>query len=193
LPRRALRNLLGDLPNQRRKVGLDGSFIKSVSVNDKAAAVVRSMLGLGRALNLPALAKGVESMDQLAFLQNELCDEAQGYLLGRPDNIEGFRDPTHGSTKAPPIDLQRGSKASSSRWQLYAERSARNGLSPTTFCVDFRKKLQMTASSERHRCSNHLMRRIQPCEYQTWYQAADRSQIFLGISHILFDAFVILP
>jgi EAL domain-containing protein (putative c-di-GMP-specific phosphodiesterase class I)/DNA-binding winged helix-turn-helix (wHTH) protein len=87
------------------KIKIDGSFIKSVSVNDKAAAVVRSVLGLGRALNLPVLAEGVESMDQLAFLQNELCNEAQGYLLGRPDKIEGFSELTHGSIKALPIDV----------------------------------------------------------------------------------------
>jgi EAL domain-containing protein (putative c-di-GMP-specific phosphodiesterase class I) len=77
------------------KIKIDGSFIKSLSVNDKAAAVVRSVLGLGRALKLPVLAEGVESADQLAFLQNELCNEAQGYLLGLPDKIEGFRELTH--------------------------------------------------------------------------------------------------
>jgi EAL domain-containing protein (putative c-di-GMP-specific phosphodiesterase class I)/DNA-binding winged helix-turn-helix (wHTH) protein len=92
------------------KIKIDSSFIKSMNVNYKVAAVVRAVLGLGRALNLPVLAEGVESIDQLSFLQNELCNEAQGYLLGRPDNIEGFRELTHGS--APPIDVPRGSKAS---------------------------------------------------------------------------------
>jgi EAL domain-containing protein (putative c-di-GMP-specific phosphodiesterase class I)/DNA-binding winged helix-turn-helix (wHTH) protein len=94
------------------KIKIDGSFIKSMNVNDKAAAVVRSVLGLGRALNLSVVAEGVERMDQIAFLQNELCTEVQGYLLGRPNNIEGFRELTHGSAKAPPS----GSKAKSSRW-----------------------------------------------------------------------------
>jgi EAL domain-containing protein (putative c-di-GMP-specific phosphodiesterase class I) len=32
----------------------------------------------------------------MEFLQNELCDQAQGYLLGRPGNIEDFRKLTHG-------------------------------------------------------------------------------------------------
>jgi EAL domain-containing protein (putative c-di-GMP-specific phosphodiesterase class I)/DNA-binding winged helix-turn-helix (wHTH) protein len=91
------------------KIKIDGSFIKSVNVNDTAAAVVRSVLGLGRALKLRVLAEGVESADQLEFLEKELCNEAQGYLLGRPDNIEDFRELTHGS--APPIDVPRGSKA----------------------------------------------------------------------------------
>jgi diguanylate cyclase len=78
------------------KIKIDRFFIKSVSVDDKAAVVVRSVLGLGRALKLPVLAEGVDSMDQLVFLQNELCDEAQGYLLGWPNNIEGFCELTHG-------------------------------------------------------------------------------------------------
>jgi EAL domain-containing protein (putative c-di-GMP-specific phosphodiesterase class I)/DNA-binding winged helix-turn-helix (wHTH) protein len=92
------------------KIKIDGSVIRSMNVNDKAAAVVRSVLGLGRTLKLPVLAKGIERTDQLEFLEKELCNEAQGYLLGRPDNIEGFRELTHGS--ALPIDVARGSKAS---------------------------------------------------------------------------------
>ena len=42
------------------------------------------MLGLARGLNLPVLAEGVETEDQLAFLAKESCDEIQGYLIGRP-------------------------------------------------------------------------------------------------------------
>jgi predicted signal transduction protein with EAL and GGDEF domain len=78
------------------KIKIDGSFIKSVNVNDQAAAIVRSVLGLGRALRLPVLAEGVETTAELEFLESELCDEAQGYLLGRPGDIEGFRQLTHG-------------------------------------------------------------------------------------------------
>src|SRR5258707_5923961 len=77
------------------KIKIDGSFIKSVNVNDQAAAIVRSVLGLGRALHLPVLAEGVETTAELAFLENELCNEAQGYLLGRPGDIAGFRRVTH--------------------------------------------------------------------------------------------------
>jgi diguanylate cyclase (GGDEF)-like protein/PAS domain S-box-containing protein len=78
------------------KIKIDGSFIKSVNVNEQAAAIVRSVLGLGRALRLPVLAEGVETAAELAFLESELCNEAQGYLLGRPGDIAGFRQVTHG-------------------------------------------------------------------------------------------------
>jgi diguanylate cyclase (GGDEF)-like protein/PAS domain S-box-containing protein len=82
------------------KIKIDGSFIKSVNVNDQAAAIVRSVLGLGRALRLPVLAEGVETAEELAFLESELCSEAQGYLLGRPADIADFRELTHGTDAA---------------------------------------------------------------------------------------------
>jgi EAL domain-containing protein (putative c-di-GMP-specific phosphodiesterase class I) len=63
------------------KIKIDGSFIKSVESGGQAAAIVRSVLGLGRGLNLPVLAEGVETSAELAFLESELCNEAQGYLL----------------------------------------------------------------------------------------------------------------
>jgi diguanylate cyclase (GGDEF)-like protein/PAS domain S-box-containing protein len=78
------------------KIKIDRSFIKSVNVSDQAAAIVRSVLGLGRALKLPVLAEGVETAAELAFLEGELCNEAQGYLLGRPADIESLRQLTHG-------------------------------------------------------------------------------------------------
>ena len=78
------------------KIKIDGSFIKSVNVNEQAAAIVRSVLGLGRALSLPVLAEGVETRAEFEFLESEQCNEAQGYLLGKPGTIEGFRQFTHG-------------------------------------------------------------------------------------------------
>ncbi len=78
------------------KIKIDGSFIKSVDSGGQAAAIVRSVLGLGRGLNLPVLAEGVETSSELGFLESELCDEAQGYLLGKPADIESYRRLTHG-------------------------------------------------------------------------------------------------
>src|SRR6266404_1561867 len=66
------------------RIKIDGSFIKSVNSNRQAATIVRAVLGLGRGLGLPVLADGVETQAELQFLQDEQCDEAQGYLLGRP-------------------------------------------------------------------------------------------------------------
>jgi diguanylate cyclase (GGDEF)-like protein/PAS domain S-box-containing protein len=77
------------------RIKIDGSFIKSVNSNHQAATIVRAVLGLGRGLGLPVLAEGVETDAELRFLQDERCDEVQGYLLGRPAPIGSFRDLTH--------------------------------------------------------------------------------------------------
>jgi diguanylate cyclase len=96
------------------KIKIDGSFIKSVNVNDQGAAIVRSVLGLGRALNLHVLAEGVETSAELDFLKNELCNEAQGYLLGRPADISTFRALTNGDpVDEPATVISLASKASS--------------------------------------------------------------------------------
>jgi diguanylate cyclase len=77
------------------RIKIDGSFIKSVNSNEQAATIVRAVLGLGRGLGLPVLAEGVETDAELQFLRDELCDEVQGYLLGRPAAIGQFRHLTH--------------------------------------------------------------------------------------------------
>jgi EAL domain-containing protein (putative c-di-GMP-specific phosphodiesterase class I) len=53
------------------------------------------VLGLGRGLNLKVVAAGVESQAELAFLEDEACDEVQGFLIGIPRNIESLRELTH--------------------------------------------------------------------------------------------------
>lgn len=77
------------------KIKIDRSFIASVHSNEQAATIVRAVLGLGRGLGLPVLAEGVETGDELQFLQGEFCDAVQGYLVGRPSAIGEFRNLTH--------------------------------------------------------------------------------------------------
>jgi diguanylate cyclase (GGDEF)-like protein len=66
------------------KIKLDRSFMVDVESNRQSKAIVRAILALGRSLEVPVLAEGVETSAQLALLLNEGCDEAQGYFLGRP-------------------------------------------------------------------------------------------------------------
>ena len=95
------------------KIKIDGSFIKSVNSNEQAATIVRAVLGLGRGLGLPVLAEGVETEAELQFLQNELCDQVQGYLLGRPAAIGSFRHLTHGDAGSDASDDVVASQAKS--------------------------------------------------------------------------------
>jgi diguanylate cyclase (GGDEF)-like protein/PAS domain S-box-containing protein len=69
------------------KIKIDQSFISKVKSNPQSAAIVRAVIGLAHGLNLPVLAEGVETKEQLDFLATESCDEMQGYLLGRPHPI----------------------------------------------------------------------------------------------------------
>jgi predicted signal transduction protein with EAL and GGDEF domain len=66
------------------KIKIDRSFISNLQRNAQAATIVRAVIALGRGLNLPVLAEGVETRAQLDFLASEACSEVQGFLLGRP-------------------------------------------------------------------------------------------------------------
>ena len=69
------------------KIKLDRSFMNEVERSPQAKAIIRAILALGQSLDVPVLAEGVETQDQLDILLDEGCDEAQGYLLGRPQPI----------------------------------------------------------------------------------------------------------
>jgi len=83
------------------RIKIDRSFIKQVHSNQQAATIVRAVLGLGKGLGLPVIAEGVENNEELRFLQEESCDEVQGYLFGRPAAIGSFRRYTHSDPSLP--------------------------------------------------------------------------------------------
>jgi diguanylate cyclase len=66
------------------KIKLDRSFMMEVETSPQSKAIIRAVLALGQSLDIPVLAEGVETASQLSLLEAEGCDEAQGYLLGRP-------------------------------------------------------------------------------------------------------------
>ena len=66
------------------KIKVDKSFIQSVGTSAHAAAIIKSTLLLGRSLNIPVLAEGVETQRHLEFLREEGCDSVQGFLFGKP-------------------------------------------------------------------------------------------------------------
>jgi EAL domain-containing protein (putative c-di-GMP-specific phosphodiesterase class I) len=74
------------------KIKIDRSFISNVETNAQSAAIVRAVIGLARGLDLPVVAEGVENKSQLEFLSREHCNEAQGYLIGKPQPIEHYAD-----------------------------------------------------------------------------------------------------
>jgi diguanylate cyclase (GGDEF)-like protein len=69
------------------KIKLDQSFVKRLPGDAAAAAIVRTVLALGRSLGRPILAEGIETEAQWRFLAGEGCASGQGYLLARPVGI----------------------------------------------------------------------------------------------------------
>ena len=94
------------------KIKIDQAFISNLESNAQSATIVRAVIGLARALNLPVLAEGVETQAQLTFLANERCDEVQGYLIGRPQPIEEHAALLGRSTGKPLPKKARGAAAS---------------------------------------------------------------------------------
>jgi EAL domain-containing protein (putative c-di-GMP-specific phosphodiesterase class I) len=72
------------------KVKIDRIFICDLEHNYHSRSIVRAVISLGRSLNLPILAEGVETEAQHRFLVQEGCDEVQGYLTGRPLPIADY-------------------------------------------------------------------------------------------------------
>ena len=66
------------------KIKIDKSFIDGMTVDPQAAAIVQALVSLAHTLNLSVTAEGVETAEQLHALQSQLCNQVQGYLLGRP-------------------------------------------------------------------------------------------------------------
>jgi len=66
------------------KIKIDKSFVSAMHEDEAARSIVRAIAGLGRGLNLPVVAEGVENEVQRSMVQAEGCALAQGYLFGRP-------------------------------------------------------------------------------------------------------------
>lgn len=66
------------------KLKIDRSFVAGMSTEPKAAAIVATVVALGRTLGLTVTAEGIETAAQAGALNEAGCDFGQGYLLGRP-------------------------------------------------------------------------------------------------------------
>ena len=66
------------------RIKIDRSFIGKVADDDRDAAIVRSLIAMAHNLGLEVVAEGVETTAQAAFLLNQKCEEAQGYLYSKP-------------------------------------------------------------------------------------------------------------
>jgi EAL domain-containing protein (putative c-di-GMP-specific phosphodiesterase class I) len=79
---------------------VDQSFVRDIKSDRDDAAIVSTVITLAKQLKLKALAEGVETREQLAFLRTRGCDSYQGYLFCRPrpaaeisELLRGLREP----------------------------------------------------------------------------------------------------
>lgn len=71
------------------KIKIDRSFIRDIDSHE-TAAIVRTIIGLGKELGITVTAEGVETDAQLDTLRRYGCVEAQGYLIGVPSKVADF-------------------------------------------------------------------------------------------------------
>ena len=79
------------------KLKIDRSFVTDLDTDPKVSEIVRTIISLGRTLNLSVTAEGIETSQQADVLTNQGCDLGQGFFLGRP---AAASDLPHLSTRA---------------------------------------------------------------------------------------------
>jgi diguanylate cyclase (GGDEF)-like protein len=66
------------------KIKIDRTFVADLGSRGDCVAIVSAVTGLAKSLDISTTAEGVETVEQLTLLRAAGCDQAQGYLLGRP-------------------------------------------------------------------------------------------------------------
>jgi EAL domain-containing protein (putative c-di-GMP-specific phosphodiesterase class I) len=79
---------LQQLPVETLKI--DQSFVRKAGLDKDDSTLVRTIIEMGRNLNLEVVAEGVETRDQLEFLREHGCHYAQGRLFGEPMSAAAF-------------------------------------------------------------------------------------------------------
>ncbi len=80
---------LRDFPIDTLKI--DRIFAANIDADPTAAALTASIIGMGHALGLHVVAEGIKTEGKMAYLQDQGCDEIQGFLISRPLPESEFR------------------------------------------------------------------------------------------------------
>ncbi|MBS4172320.1 EAL domain-containing protein [Bacillus sp. FJAT-49736] len=69
-------------------IKIDQSFVREIQVNEKDAAITKTIINLAHNLGMEVIAEGVEERDQVQFLISAQCLKAQGFYFSRPVSAE---------------------------------------------------------------------------------------------------------
>lgn len=75
-------NHLQNFPIDTLKI--DQSFVRKMGESKESEAVIKLMIAMAKSLNYKVIAQGIETEEQLSFIQNEGCVHVQGYLFSKP-------------------------------------------------------------------------------------------------------------
>lgn len=89
-------------------VKIDQSFIQDILTDAHPAPIIRAIIAMAHSLNLLVLAEGVEQEAQRTLLLEQGCDQAQGYLFGRPMPADAFATLLPPPICAKPVESHQG-------------------------------------------------------------------------------------
>ncbi|HVI52950.1 MAG TPA: EAL domain-containing protein [Candidatus Sulfotelmatobacter sp.] len=72
------------------KLKIDRSFVTDIGLHPDNAAIVKAIINLGRGIGARVNVEGVETHEQLRFMQENGCDEIQGFYFSRPLPADEF-------------------------------------------------------------------------------------------------------